>query len=154
MAKKAAAPRAPDTPAKAKPVKWTRTKEILFLEHLAISSNVAASERVAAMPAGSAYRHRRAEPDFRRAWEQALTDGYCMLELSMLERATNGVPVIKTAADGTITETRVYSDQLATTLYRAHRETVTRIRAAAAAEGGRESLDQMLAEMARRAGDE
>ncbi len=45
------------TPVKAKKPTWTRTKEILFLEHLAISSNVAASERVADMPVGSAYRH-------------------------------------------------------------------------------------------------
>ncbi|HEY0270770.1 MAG TPA: hypothetical protein VGC10_07255 [Sphingomonas sp.] len=136
-----------------RPRPWTRAKEIRFLEHLAASSNVAESERVAAVPVGCAYRYRRASPRFRAAWEQALADGYSMLELSMLERAKNGVAVTVTKSDGTRTESRVYSDQLATTLFKAHRETVARIRATAAGEGGRETLEQMLDEMARRAGD-
>jgi hypothetical protein len=158
MAKEAAAAEASEiseipaakVKAKARAAKWTPSKEILFLEHLAISSNVRASERVAKMPLGSAYRHRRASPDFLRAWERALADGYSMLELSMLERATKGVTVTKMLANGTTTRTRVFSDALATTLYRAHRETVTRIRAEAAAEGDKAELEAMLAEMARR----
>jgi hypothetical protein len=160
MAKKVAAAEAPASAgvpakakAKAKPrrAKWTPAKEILFLEHLAFSSNIRASERVAKMPRGSAYRHRNASANFYRAWEQALADGYSMLELSMLERATKGVLVTKTAADGSKTTTRAFSDALATTLYRAHRETVARIRATAAAEGGKAELEAMLAEMTRRA---
>lgn len=145
VARKAKAP--------AKPARWTKTRETMFLEHLALSSNVAASERVAGVAVGSAYRQRRGNDDFARAWERALADGYSMLELSMLERAVNGVLVIRTLKDGSTQESRAYPDQIAMTLFRAHRDTVARIRATNEEEGGKAELEDMLAEMARRAGD-
>jgi hypothetical protein len=56
--------------------RWSQERELAFLEHLALSSNVAASERVAKLTPGTAYRQRRKEPAFARAWDAALREGY------------------------------------------------------------------------------
>jgi hypothetical protein len=45
---------------------WSKLRETAFLEHLMLSSNVAASERVALLTPGTAYRRRRSHPDFAR----------------------------------------------------------------------------------------
>jgi hypothetical protein len=104
---------------------WTKGREIAFLEHLAISSNVAAAERVAKMSPGSAYRRRQKDGEFEQAWATALRQGYAQLEHAMLERALRGVPVVKIAKDGTRTETVEYSDRVAITLLNAHRAAAT-----------------------------
>lgn len=104
---------------------WTKARENAFLEHLALSSNVAASERVARMTPGSAYRRRRRDAAFEEAWLAALRQGYAQLEHAMLERALRGVPVVRVARDGTRTETIEYPDRVAITLLNAHRATAT-----------------------------
>ncbi|MDH7639591.1 hypothetical protein [Sphingomonas oryzagri] len=139
---------------KGKPkTRWSRERGIAFLEHLALSSNVAASERVARLPRGAAYRQRRKDADFARAWDEALREGYGRLEAAMLDRAINGVKVVKAFANG-VTETKLeFSERIQMLLYNAHRERVLGP-AASGAESARERLAAKLAEMNRRAGDE
>ncbi|USI71463.1 hypothetical protein [Sphingomonas morindae] len=145
-------PRAARGPSSRK--KWTRARERAFLDHLALSSNIAASERVARMPVGSAYRHRRQAPGFAAAWDQALGEGYKRLEHAMLARALSGTPVVRIARDGTETHTVEHSERLAMTLLAAHRGTVERLAAQGGAEGARARLEERLAAMAARlAGD-
>lgn len=143
MAKKTA-------PVPGAPVKWTKLKETAFLEHLSLSSNVAASERVADVPVGAAYRRRNASPVFRRNWELALKDGYSRLEHAMLDRALNGTPVVVVARDGTETHRIEYSERTAMALLAAHRGSVAAIKSADEEAGATERLADMLARMGRR----
>lgn len=62
----------------------------LFLDMLAETSNVSASARKAGISTSRAYKVRRAEPDFRAAWQEALLEGYEHLELETLERLRFG----------------------------------------------------------------
>jgi hypothetical protein len=133
--------------------RWSKPREIAFLEHLALSSNVAASERVARLTPGTAYRRRRANADFAGAWDVALREGYGRLEAAMLDRAINGVPVVITYKDGSKKETREYSERVQMHLYNAHRETVLGPGAADAG-SARERLAAKLAAMSERAGDD
>lgn len=131
------------------PVKWTKTRERAFLEHLALSSNVAASERVALVPAGAAYRHRIRSADFRRNWESALKEGYDRLELAMLERAINGVTVEVTQG-GKTTKRIEYSEGMAMNLLKAHRTSVAAITAAQNADALETDIFDVIEGMARR----
>jgi len=134
------------------PANWTKTRERTFLEHLALSSNVAASERVALVPPGAAYRHRIKSADFRRNWETALKEGYDRLELAMLERAINGVTVETTAANGKKTKKIEYSEGAAMTLLKAHRASVAAINASQAANAAEADILLVIDGMARRIG--
>ncbi len=134
---------------------WPRHKQIAFLEHLAISSNVAASERVADVPAGAAYRFRNRSEAFRRAWEVALKTGYDRLEMSVLERAINGVVVERTTdKDGATTEKLAFSERLAMSLLAAHRVSVAAISARYDRETAKATLERKLAAMAKRLGND
>jgi hypothetical protein len=135
--------------------RWSNEREIAFLEHLALSSNVAASERVARLSPGAAYRRRRAYPDFATAWDQALREGYGRLEAAMLDRAINGVPVTIEHRNGTIETKQVYPERVQMLLYNAHRERALGLTEAAAGGNARERLAAKLAEMHQRivAGD-
>jgi hypothetical protein len=135
--------------------RWSREREVAFLEHLALSSNVAASERVARLTPGTAYRQRRSNPAFALAWDGALREGYGRLEAAMLDRAINGVPVTVQRKDGSTETTMVYPERLQMLLYNAHRERVLGATDAAAAGSARERLAAKLAEMHQRmaAGD-
>lgn len=136
------------------PVKWTKPKQLAFLEHLTISSNVAASARAADVPIGAAYRFRDKSPQFRRNWELALKTGYDRLELTMLERAIDGTRIETTDRDGNVTVRFEHSEKLAMTLLNAHRETVGRIAAAQGDESAKATLARKLAAMSRRPGVE
>jgi hypothetical protein len=61
-----------------------------FLDHLAESSNVTRSAEHAGIDLSRVYRLRRAQPDFARAWQNALTEGYTHLEMEVLRRLREG----------------------------------------------------------------
>lgn len=130
---------------------WTKARTAAFLEHLAISSNVAASERVAMMSPGSARRRARKDGEFEGAWRAALREGYSQLEHAMLERALHGTTVVRIAKDGTRTETIEYPDRIAMTLLNAHRAKVTDMGRVADGETAKARLTAKLVEMNRRA---
>ncbi len=104
------------------PSHWRR----LFCEHLAASSNVTASAKAAGVTAQRAYKTRRDEPGFARAWEEALCEGYDHLEMELLARLRDGELKPKPAAKRAI---RGFDNANALRLLLWHRETVKRVRA-------------------------
>ena len=147
MAGKTTAPR--------KAPRWSHTRQQIFLEHLAASANVRASERKAGMSAGSAYRLRAQSSEFREAWTAALREGYERLELAMLERAMTGTPKRVESKSGEITTKVEYPERLAMALLSAHRSTVQATRTVPSGRGSaKERLRRKLSEMNRRMGGE
>lgn len=143
------------TVTKKAPRRWTQARQRMFLETLSQTSNVAASERKAKMPVGSAYRERRRSAGFEAAWREALGEGYARLEHTMLERAMQGITRrVKKSEDGQ--ETVEYSDRMGMALLAAHRASAMATRPGAAVDGenAREWLARKLDEMHRRLGDE
>ncbi len=72
--------------------RWTKEKEEIFFRELAIVCNVAAALRAANMvrETRNIYDRRKRDPEFRTAWDEAVCEGYAMLELEMLERSRFG----------------------------------------------------------------
>ncbi|QFT76145.1 hypothetical protein [Erythrobacter sp. THAF29] len=66
--------------------RWRKT----FLETLAETSNVKASAEKAKIGPSTAYRLRRENADFARAWLGALWEGYVHLEMEVLRRLRDG----------------------------------------------------------------
>ena len=62
----------------------------LFLDVLAESSNVSESARRAGINPSRAYKVRREEPEFARAWLAALYEGYIHLEMEVVRRLREG----------------------------------------------------------------
>ena len=62
----------------------------LFLDFLAESSNVSASAERAGVSASRAYKVRREEPAFAKAWLAALYEGYIHLEMEVVRRLREG----------------------------------------------------------------
>lgn len=61
-----------------------------FIETLATTSNVTRAAEVAKVSLTRAYDARRAEPEFARAWQAAIADGYLNLEMEMIRRLREG----------------------------------------------------------------
>lgn len=61
-----------------------------FLETLATTSNAARAAEVAKVNLTRAYDARRTEPEFARAWQAAIADGYLNLEMEMIRRLRDG----------------------------------------------------------------
>lgn len=99
---------------------WNAAKTEIFLETLAMTSNVRASARAAGITVMNCYRRRMRDSGFRIAWMQALAEGYDHLELEMLERARFGTKKI-VVQGGREIDTRVFSDSTGFHLLKAHR---------------------------------
>ncbi len=97
-----------------------------FLEKLAETSNVTASANHAGIDKSKAYDTRRKRPDFHRLWNQALCEGYELLELELLQRLRTGE--IK-RAPGSKIGARTFDNATALRLLGAHKDTVGRQRA-------------------------
>jgi hypothetical protein len=61
-----------------------------FLETLAATSNLQRAAEAAKVPLARAYELRRLDPDFARAWQAAIADGYITLELEVIRRLRDG----------------------------------------------------------------
>ena len=101
---------------------WSRK----FLAELAATSNVTAAARKAGIHTAQAYEARRTRPEFNRAWQQALCEGYDHLEMELLYRLRNGE--IKPAA-GAKKGVRNFDNGIAFRLLLAHKDSVMRQRA-------------------------
>ena len=62
-----------------------------FLDHLAMTSNVAASARAAGVSSARAYALRRRHPGFHDQWQAALAEGFARLEAELLAEALRAV---------------------------------------------------------------
>lgn len=111
-------------PADRKPsfAKWSRA----FLAELAATSNVSASARKAGVNTSKAYEARRTNPEFYRAWQDALCEGYDHLEMSLLHRLRTGE--LKPAA-GAKKGVRQFDNATAFRLLAAHRAAAAQGRA-------------------------
>jgi hypothetical protein len=127
---------------------WNETRRAIFLEALAASSNVAASERKAKMPRRSSYRERVRSPEFRTAWQVALEAGYARLEMEMLERALKGI-VKRVTKSGDGSEMTEYSDRTGMMLLVVHQKAVMAARQGTAVREG----DTAKAQLARKLAD-
>lgn len=110
--------------AAAKPTfaRWSK----VFLAELATSSNVTASARKAEVPVATVYETRRRNPEFNRAWQQALCEGYDHLEMELLHRLRTGE--IKRAT-GAKVGVRTFENAVALRQLAAHKDSVARQRA-------------------------
>ena len=116
-----------------------------FLDHLAESSNVTRSAEYAGIDISRVYRLRRAQPDFARAWQAALFEGYTHLEMEVLRRLREGD--FKTA-DG-----EKFDFANAIRLLAAHRDTAASGQSKArdvSADEVRASIDRKIEEIRRR----
>ena len=111
-------------PAKRKPPFATWSK--LFLAHLAATSNVKESAKVAGVTTFLAYDTRRTDAEFNRKWQQALCEGYDHLEMDLLHRLRTGE--LK-PAPGAKKGSRSFDNANSLRLLTAHREAVARQRA-------------------------
>lgn len=91
-----------------------------FLASLAETSNVTAAAAKAGVKPDRAYKTRRSEPGFAKAWREALCEGYDNLEMELLHRLRFGE-----SRDG---EAK-FDNANALRLLTQHRETVARQRA-------------------------
>jgi hypothetical protein len=102
------------------PFEWAPT----FLETLAKSPNVSAAARAAGVSRESAYKHRKADPDFALAWDDALAESTDELVGECYRRAREGVeePVFHNGEE--CGSKLRFSDTLAIFLLKAHRPDV------------------------------
>ena len=101
---------------------WTKKMADDFVEMLADTCNVTLAAKAIGRSVGNVYKWRAKDAAFRAAWDGALATGYARLEMMMLERALHGVEKTVVARDGTTIVMREYSDRVALTLLRMHRE--------------------------------
>ena len=102
--------------------KWS----IKFLSELAATSNVRASAQKDGVHVSTAYDARRQKPEFNRAWQAALCEGYDHLEMELLYRLRNGeIKPPKDARRGA----RTFDNATAFRQLVAHRESAAQHRA-------------------------
>jgi hypothetical protein len=78
---------------------WTLRKRGIFLDHLAATCNVRASEAAAGIRQGGAYPLRRRDEDFAAAWDEALAIGYARLEAMLIERTIRKIEIPEGVAE-------------------------------------------------------
>jgi|GEM_PF-605308 len=93
----------------------------LFLEHLALTSNVAASARKAGVASSRVYALKRKNPDFACDWQAALSEGFARLEAELLAEALRTIS--GKVSDATL-KSRAQKHRLALALLAMHRNSV------------------------------
>ena len=102
---------------------WSKEKQAEFLSVLAATCNVTRACEQAGVSSGHAYRKRKTDAAFRAGWMEAVGVAYQRLELVLLDRAFNGVEKVVTRRDGSEERMVEYSNQLALSLLKMHRDT-------------------------------
>lgn len=105
------------------PKAWTREKERKFLGALSDTCNVKWAAQEAGVSPQRAYERRKTHAAFRAGWGEAIAIAYGRLELILLDRALNGTEKIVRRRDGSEERMVDYSNQVALTLLKMHRET-------------------------------
>lgn len=91
---------------------WTEARQVLFLATLTATGDVRESCRAAGLSNQSAYRARRAWPDFAERWDMALARRMPILEQIAFDRAVRGVEEPVVGGREVVTMKRRYSDAL------------------------------------------
>lgn len=112
--------------ARDKPVRSIKQWAKPFLAELARTSNVTASVKAAKTSTSTVYEARRTNPEFNRAWQRALCEGYEYLEMELLHRLRTGE--VKPAS-GAKRGVRSFDNGIAFRLLLAHKDSVSRQRA-------------------------
>ena len=102
---------------------WSLAKERKFLETLAETCNVTLSAKAAKVGNSVCYKKRARDAAFRRAWGEAIAQGYARLEIETLERAINGTMRTIVRKDGSEEEVVEFDPRTALALLRHHRDT-------------------------------
>ncbi len=113
--------------------RWDAAKERTFIAELAQSANVRMSLRAVGMSAASLYYRRRTRPAFRMAWDEALNEGYALLEAQLLNEALNGAAHTVVRSGESATEYRPASDSVRINLLNQHAKRVAEFRASGVA---------------------
>lgn len=106
-----------------------KKRKTKFLQHLAISSQVAQSAEIAKIPTSTLYRWREQDGAFRQNWILALAAGYELLEMELLHRARKGVDKAVFYGGGIVATVKEYDNGLAFRLLMAHKDMVAKTRA-------------------------
>ena len=115
--------------ARREPRKWSGRRTEMFVSAPEDTSNVSAAIRACGMSRDAVYDRRKADPEFRRRWEQALVGAYDALEARALDVSLNG-RTVKIRYQGKVVDEEVQFDtRTALTLLRMHRDTAERVRA-------------------------
>ena len=122
--------------------KWSR----VFLAELAATSNVSAAARKAGVSTARVYEARRDNAAFYRRWQEALCEGYDLLEMATLQRLREGE--IRPAA-GARKGVRSFDNATALRLLFAHKESAGRQRAVINHEGAEAILAAIDAKLER-----
>jgi hypothetical protein len=101
---------------------WTTAKEKTFLRTLAETCNITRACAAADVGMTSVYRRRKENAHFRAACLTAIAIAYQQLELILLERAFNGHEKLIRLRGGETRTMHEYSDRLALSLLKMHRE--------------------------------
>ncbi len=126
-----------------------------FLVTLGMTCNVSMAARKAGFSSSWAYRLRKRDAGFRASWEEAVREGYAMLELVLLERVIKGTPKRIVERDGSTRTVREYSTALAVALLRRHADTAAQAAYEHDPDEMREVRDRILEKLDRmRAQDE
>ncbi len=130
-------------------------KKTLFLAELAMSANITLSAKVAGIPQSTIYDWRQHDLGFREQWMTALSTGYELLEMVVLQRALGGVEKKVFHAGKHVDTVVEYDNGLALKLLIAHKEMVAMTRAAQQKSSGgataiRDELDKKLDQMRER----
>jgi hypothetical protein len=102
-----------------------RTWSKPFLAHLSATSNVSAAAKAAGVSTSTVYEVRRTNPEFNRKWQEALCEGYELLEMDLLRRMREGE--VKPAA-GARRGVRTFDNAISMRLIAAHKDAVNRQR--------------------------
>ncbi|MFT9366503.1 MULTISPECIES: hypothetical protein [Gluconobacter] len=112
-----------------KTTRSTRNPREIFLQHLRKTSNISESARIALIDRATAYKWREADPEFARAWEDAIDEATDALEAEARRRALDGHEeyvismgqIVRDPETGKPLMQRKFSDSLTTLLLKAHR---------------------------------
>ncbi|QGP78097.1 hypothetical protein [Sphingobium sp. CAP-1] len=113
---------------------WSKADEALFLEVLGDTCNASEAARVVGRGRTGAYRRRRQDAGFARAWADALEMGYGEIELLLMREVLHGSEVEEIVLDeaGAVKARKVKRTRnlaVALRLLAHHRDTVAKIRA-------------------------
>ena len=120
-----------------------------FLQIVAETCNISLAARELGRSARVFYDLRRREPEFRCQWDEALREGYDLLEMDMVRRARFGTVKDVFHKGKKTATTRVFNDSVALRLLSLHRKSIERMRAADQA-GGRRDAKEIFDELAAR----